>query len=103
MMCGDLLVCSHVKEPPELDREWQLARGQRQRNVCVCVCLSDRNGARLQIYLSLHVSVSLFLWMFSGCTPPVYTMSTLQESSSETLMLIDPSEEAWTQVCCRRL
>ncbi|KAM7417331.1 hypothetical protein PAMA_017140 [Pampus argenteus] len=33
----------------------------------------------------------------TGCIPPVYTMSTLQESGSETLMLIDPSEEVWTQ------
>lgn len=51
-------------------------------------------------------SVSLFTSLsglfFRGCTPPVYTVSTLWESGSETLMLIDPSEEVWTQVCCRR-
>lgn len=51
--------------------------------------------------LSLFSRLGLLLRLFLGCTPPVYTMSTQCESSSETLMLIDP-REVWTQVCCRR-
>lgn len=96
-VCVSVRMCTSEKhlEPST----WTLKRGC----VCVCVCPSACCGVCLKIYLSVHVFASLYLWLFSGCTPPVYTMSTLRESSSETLMLIDPSEDVWTQVCCRRL
>lgn len=58
----------------DLDPEMQLMEGSSWRNDFVCVCQST---VCLQIYLSLHVYVS-FLWLFSGCIPPVYTMSTLR-------------------------
>lgn len=64
----------------------------------LCVC-------HLTAAVCVYKSMSLFTYLsvsLCGCTPPVYTMSTLRGSSSETLMLIDPSEEVWTQVCCRR-
>ena len=56
------------------------------------------------VYTSVFLLTSLSV-SFCGCSQPVSlqcTLSTLQDRSSETLMLIDPSEEVWTQVCCRR-
>ncbi|KAG7224782.1 hypothetical protein INR49_013495 [Caranx melampygus] len=55
-------------------KEWKEVREERKRGM--------HDGIRLS----------------ESCTPPVYTVSTLRESSSETLMLIDPSEEVWTQL-----
>lgn len=96
-------VCKLLQKHPDVLNWTQKYNIGLTTEDCLCVSVFwPLWRVSTNLYLSLHVAVSLFLWMFSGCTPPVYTMSTLRASSSETLMLIDPSEEAWTQVCCRR-